>query len=110
MYRIIKTSDGTELGAVERVNYIRIADNGSFTPANHVNAIGVAYKSKPYNLVGHSDIEGAETVVVSAIDAGDYMTPLTVNARTEQGITDLDIANIEAQQMITDLDIKILEG
>lgn len=109
MYRIIRTSDGVELGAVEKVNYIRIGESGSFAPTNHVNAIGVAYKSKPYNLVGHSDIEGAETVVVSAVDTGDYMTPLTINARTEQGITDLDIANIEAQQMITDLDIKILE-
>lgn len=109
MYRIIRTNDSIELGVVEKVNYIRIAENGCFTPASQVNAIGVAYKSKPYNLVGHSDIEGADTVVVSAIDTGDYMTPLSVNARTEQGITDLDIANIEAQQMITELDLKILE-
>ena len=42
MYRIIKI-DGTELGITDSVNY---------------------------NLVGHEDIEGADTVVVSEIDGG----------------------------------------
>ena len=57
MYRIIKI-DGTELGITDSVNYIRY------------DAIGVAFKSVAYNLVGHEDIEGADTVVVSEIDGG----------------------------------------
>ena len=34
------------------------------------HAIGVAVNSVPYNLVGHDEIKGAETVVVSEIDGG----------------------------------------
>lgn len=69
MYRIIKI-DGTELGITDSVNYIRYGDNGCFTPATREDAIGVAFKSVAYNLVGHEDIEGAGTVVVSEIDGG----------------------------------------
>ena len=84
MYRIIKI-DGTELGITDSVNYIRYGDNGCFPPAPREDAIGVAFKSVAvtwqaedveesegvaYNLVGHEDIEGAGTVVVSEIDGG----------------------------------------
>lgn len=69
MYRIIKI-DGTELGITDSVNYIRISDNGCFTPTTRKDAIGVAFKSVAYNLVGHEEIEGADTVVVSEVDGG----------------------------------------
>ncbi len=69
MYRIIKI-DGTELGITDSVRYIRIGDSGDLTPCGPEDAIGVAYLSVPYNLVGYNLIEGADTVVVSAIDAG----------------------------------------
>lgn len=65
MYRIIKI-DGTELGITDSVNYIRYGDNGCFTPATREDAIGVAFKSVAYNLVGHEDIEGAGMVKASA--------------------------------------------
>lgn len=69
MYRIIKI-DGTELGITDSVNYIRISDNGCYTNATQQEATGVAYQSIAYNLVGHSEIDGADTVVVSKIDGG----------------------------------------
>lgn len=69
MYRIIKT-DGTELGLTDSVYYIRIGDSGCFTPADKKDAIGVAFNSVAYNLVGRTEIDGADTVVVSAIDGG----------------------------------------
>jgi len=47
MYRIIKI-DGTELGITDSVRYIRIGDSGDLTPCG----------------------PEADTVVVSAIDAG----------------------------------------
>ena len=72
MYRIIKI-DGTELGITDSVNYIRYGDGGCFTTATRKDAIGVAFKSVAYNLVGHEDIEGADTVVVSEIDGGAVM-------------------------------------
>lgn len=69
MYRIIRM-DGTELGITDSVNYIRISDNGRFTPTARENAIGVAFKSVAYNLVGHEEIEGADTVLVAVVDGG----------------------------------------
>lgn len=69
MYRIIKI-DGTELGITDSVNYIKIGAGGDFTTAAETDAIGVAFNSTPYNLMGHNIIAGAETVVVSKIDGG----------------------------------------
>lgn len=69
MYRIIKI-DGTELGITDSVNYIRYSDNGCFTTATQTDAIGVAFNSTPYNLIGHDEIEDADTVIVSKIDGG----------------------------------------
>lgn len=110
MYRIIKI-DGTELGITDSVNYIKIGASGSFTPVEERNAIGVAFGGTPYNLVGHNEIEGAETVVVAFSDGGaELMTLYAQNVETEQMLTELDIANIEAQQAITDLELMILEG
>ena len=65
MYRIIKVSDGTEIGVTDTIEFIRYGNSGCFVPADQKHAIGVAVNSVPYNLV-----EGAETVVVSEIDGG----------------------------------------
>ena len=43
---------------------------GGYFSRTPIDAIGVAFKSVAYNLVGHEDIEGADTVVVSEIDGG----------------------------------------
>lgn len=75
MYRINKL-DGTELGVSESIIYIRIHPNGCFTSATEETAIGVAYNSIPYNLIGHDEIEGAETVIVSRIDGGHEISGL----------------------------------
>lgn len=72
MYRIIKI-DGTELGMTDSVNYIKIGASGCFASADKENAIGVAYQSTPYNLLGHNDIDGADTVIVSVADGGAEM-------------------------------------
>ena len=54
----------------DSVLYIKITESGSFAPTTKDEAIGVAFRSTPYNLVGHSDIEGADTVVVAKCDGG----------------------------------------
>ena len=69
MYRIIKI-DGMELGVTDSVNYIKISENGCFTNATAEDAVGVAFNSVAYYLVGHNEIEEADTVVVSKIDGG----------------------------------------
>lgn len=69
MYRVIKI-DGTELGIVDSVTYIKFGSSGDYTVATEQDAIGVAFDSVPYNLVGHDEISEADTVVVSYVDAG----------------------------------------
>lgn len=69
MYRIINI-DGTELGVTDSVNYIKISENGCFTNTTAENAVGIAFNSVAYNLVGHNEIEETDTVVVSKIDGG----------------------------------------
>lgn len=76
MYRIIKT-DGVELGMTDSVMYIRIGGSGCFTPCSADEAIGVAFQSVPYNLLGHEEIEGADTVIVSAVDGGARVRDIT---------------------------------
>lgn len=69
MYRIVK-QDGTELGLTDSVLYIKVGSSGCFTPCKAQDAIGVAYQSTPYNLFGHSEIEGADAVLVRECDSG----------------------------------------
>lgn len=72
MYRII-TLDGTELGMTDSVLYIKIGNSGSFTPCSVDEAIGVAFNSEPYNLIGHSVINGADTVIITKCDSGELI-------------------------------------
>jgi hypothetical protein len=72
MYRIIQTN-GTELGITEDVNYIKVSGNGCFVLTDREHAVGVAFRSEPYNLLGHQEIQGAGTVIVSEIDGGAHL-------------------------------------
>ena len=87
MFRIIKT-DGTELGITDSVNYIKIGASGCFAPTDRKNAIGVAFQSVPYNLAGHEAIEGAETVIVSAVDGGAEMQNIANTINILLGVTE----------------------
>lgn len=70
MYRITNINTGTNLGAVDRVLYIKIGESGDFTPTTEGEAVGVALNGVAYNLSGHEKIDGADTVVVSEFDGG----------------------------------------
>lgn len=77
MFRIININ-GAVLGNTDTVNYIRVAKNGCFVPTNKKNAIGVAYKGTPYNLLGFQNIEGADTVIVVDVDSGTAIDDLNI--------------------------------
>lgn len=85
MYRIIKI-DGTELGITDSVTYIKISESGSYVNATEENAIGVAFNSEPYNLIGHDDIDGVDTVVVSKIDGGQLVKEMASYAELASAI------------------------
>lgn len=70
MYRITRT-DGTVLGIVEKVNYIKIGESGSYTTATQKDAIGVAYRGEAYNFADFNEIPDAARVVITEIDAGE---------------------------------------
>ena len=73
MNRIIKT-DGTELCLVDKARYIKRSDYGVFVEAERKDAIGVAVKGVVYNLLGHDEIAGADTVLVSDASTADELT------------------------------------
>lgn len=92
MYKIIKT-DGTQLGYTAKPHYIRLSNSGCFIEASSQDAIGIAFDSIAYNLIGNETIEDAGTVMVIEMDEGpvvfDHESRVAV---TEQAAVDLDIA------------------
>ena len=90
MYRITNINTGANLGAVDKVVYIKIGESGDFAPTTEDEAIGVALNGVAYNLTGHEEIEGADTVVVSEFDGGALVA--------------------EQQRIIDNLPISALEG
>lgn len=73
MNRIIKT-DGTELCLVDKARYIKRSSYGVFVETERKDAIGVAVKGVVYNLLGHDEIAGADTVLVSDASTADELT------------------------------------
>ena len=68
MYRIVK--DGTELALIEAPSYVRQAGNGCFVLCQEAEAAGITHNGTVYHLLGREALEGAESVILEAADAG----------------------------------------
>lgn len=68
MFKIIK--DGTSLGMTEAPTYVRQAENGCFVLCQEAEATGIAHNGTVYHLLGREALEGAESVILEAADAG----------------------------------------
>ena len=68
MIKIIK--DGTSLGMTEAPTYVRQAENGCFVLCQEAEATGIAHNGTVYHLLGREALEGAESVILEAADAG----------------------------------------
>ena len=68
MFRINR--DGECIGMTEAPNYIRQAENGSYTLCPEPEASGIAFAGNVYHLLGREELEGAETVMLEETDAG----------------------------------------
>lgn len=68
MFKIIK--DGTSLGMTEAPAYVRQAENGCFVLCQEAEATGIAHNGTVYHLLGREALEGAESVILEAADAG----------------------------------------
>lgn len=117
MFRIT-TTDGVTLGYTETIRYIKINPrNGCFNACDKKDAIGVAYKSNPYNLLGHSDIADVPTVFVTEFDGGSELRRLeqensslkTHLAETDEAAIELYEANIHLEEANAEQDEAIIE-
>ena len=68
MIKIIK--DGTSLGMTEAPTYVRQAENGCFVLCREAEATGITHNGTVYHLLGREALEGAESVILEAADAG----------------------------------------
>ncbi len=50
--------------------YIKVGSSGNYTPATSEDATGVAVNSVAYDLMGHDEVNGADTVLVTKFDGG----------------------------------------
>ena len=90
MYKIL-TDQNKLLGYVSQPNYIK-KTTGGYTPCVPVEAVGLNFQGTLYNLVGHSDIEGASAAYASMISDAEFNTMIK---DSQQQTTDLQLAIIE---------------
>lgn len=93
MNRIIKT-DGTELCLVEKARYIKRSDYGVFVEAERKDAIGVAVKGVVYNLLGHDEIAGADTVLVSDASTADELTAQRADLAEQKNVAAITFVSL----------------
>ena len=68
MYKIYK--NGKQIGCIENPVYILLQENGCFGLTTTEKATGIVFAGQPYHLLGRDEIEGLETVMLVAYDAG----------------------------------------
>ena len=93
MNRIIKT-DGTELCLVDKARYIKRSDYGVFVEAERKDAIGVAVKGVVYNLLGHDEIAGADTVLVSDASTADELTTQRADLAEQKNVAAITFVSL----------------
>lgn len=94
VYHIVRESDGVEIGLADNIVYIEYNTTGDLTMSTESNAIGIAYMGVPYNLVGHSNIEGADTVHIVKDEISSIMAGLAsyneLAAAIREGVNNVD--------------------
>lgn len=84
MYKIL-TDQNKLLGYAAQPNYIKVT-SGGYVPCAPVEAVGLNFQGVVYNLLGHSQIEGAPTAYASMVTETELVqilnssTTATVNA------------------------------
>lgn len=93
MYKILSETNEV-MGYVDKPNYIKIAENGDILPAAPVEAVGLNFQGTLYNLLGHSDIEGASTAYASMVTETELLQIL--NSGTTSAVNAVNIVLGEA--------------
>ena len=92
MYKIL-TDQNKLLGYVPQPNYIK-KTTGGYVPCAPVEAVGLTYQGTVYNLLGHSEIEGAPTAYASMITETELLQIL--NSGTTSAVNAVNIMLGEA--------------
>lgn len=92
MYKIL-TDQNKLLGYTAQPNYIKVTPGG-YTPCVPVEAVGLTYQGTVYNLLGHSDIEGAPTAYASMVTDGEMEK--IINSNTTDAVNAVNIMLGEA--------------
>ena len=117
MFRI-STVTGKEIGFTNKVLYIKVNKyNGCFNECAKKDAIGIAFRSTPYNLYGHSEITGADTVIISEVDEGAELTTIKADnaalieqlAEADEAAIQLYEANLALEEATAEQDEAIIE-
>lgn len=92
MYKIL-TDKNKMLGYAAQPNYIKVTPGG-YVPCVPVEAVGLTYQGVVYNLLGHSEIEGAPTAYASMITETELLQIL--NSGTTSAVNAVNIMLGEA--------------
>ena len=86
MYKIL-TDQNKLLGYVSQPNYIKKTPGG-YAPSAPVEAVGLTYQGTVYNLLGHSEIEGAPTAYASMVTDVEMLQ--IANAKNSQTVNGME--------------------
>lgn len=92
MYKIL-TDQNKLLGYAAQPNYIKVTPGG-YVPCVPVEAVGLNFQGVVYNLLGHSEIEGAPTAYASMITETELLQIL--NSGTTSAVNAVNIMLGEA--------------
>lgn len=92
MYKIL-TDQNKLLGYAAQPNYIKVT-SGGYVPCVPVEAVGLNFQGVVYNLLGHSQIEGAPTAYASMITETELLQIL--NSGTTSAVNAVNIMLGEA--------------
>lgn len=92
MYKIL-TDQNKLLGYAAQPNYIKVTPGG-YVPCVPVEAVGLNFQGAVYNLLGHSEIEGAPTAYASMITETELLQIL--NSGTTSAVNAVNIMLGEA--------------
>lgn len=86
MYKIL-TDQNKLLGYAAQPNYIKVTPGG-YVPCVPVEAVGLNFQGVVYNLLGHSQIEGAPTAYASMVTDGEMLQ--IANAKNSQTVNGME--------------------
>lgn len=86
MYKIL-TDQNKLLGYAAQPNYIKVTPGG-YVPCAPVEAVGLNFQGVVYNLLGHSEIEGAPTAYASMVTDGEMLQ--IANAKNSQTVNGME--------------------